>query len=85
MSAADLTDIQAVTVILSTLAEMKDGGAPESVIYLAIGADLERSNRLLGAATRAGWIRISRSHYVTLTAEGRKLGDAINEQLAKKG
>ena len=69
-----------VMAVLSTLAE-SESGIPESMIYLAVGADLATCNTVCGAMQHASLITI-RGNYVELTAEGRKLGDKINNALA---
>jgi len=88
----DKNDIKtAIYSVLGTLAEEEDhvvvntgsAGIPESYAYLALGSDMELWNAVR-AVICPDWVRIS-ANLITLTDEGRELGEAINQALAKKG
>ena len=82
----DKNDIEAAVYgVLGTLAESDDSGSgiPESYAYLALGSDME-----LWTTVRAvicpDWVSI-KGNLIRLTTEGRELGTAINQALAKNG
>ena len=82
----DKNDIKtAIYSVLGTLAEEDDHstGIPESYAYLAIGGNIEMWNTVR-AVISPDWGRIS-GNLITLTDEGRELGTAINQALAKNG
>ena len=82
----DKNDIKtAIYSVLGTLAEEEDHstGIPESYAYLALGGDMELWNTVRAVICH-NWVRIS-GNLITLTDEGRELGEAINQALAKKG
>ncbi len=74
--------VNQIAAVLTTLCESQ-AGCPSSSIYLAMGCDYSGWARLQGIMEGAGMITV-RSHFVTLTAKGRKLGDDINAVLAAK-
>lgn len=62
---------------------------PKSAIYLALGADLEETERVLRVAARAGWLDSSAetvwllpkgTEVARLVSESEKKGDAENEE-----
>lgn len=58
-------------------------GAPESILYVALGSNLETWGIVRNAGVSLGWIEC-RSNYVTLTDAGKSKADAINAILAGK-
>ena len=69
-----------IAATLTTLAETN--GSPESMIYLAFGADIHEWNDLKAILLKMDWIKVS-AHYVTLTEAG-KLKAAEIESAMKK-
>ena len=82
----DKNDIKsAIYSILSALAEGEEyrcDGIPESHAYLALGSDMELWNAVR-AVISPDWVSIS-GNLLTLTTDGRELGTAISQALAKK-
>lgn len=68
-------DVTAIVAILTTLAECE--GSPESMIYLAIGADLNRWYQLKAALVSTDLIH-EEYNFVTITDKGRVLAEKIN-------
>jgi hypothetical protein len=61
--------------ILSTLAETN--GGPESSLYLALGADLNKWEVAKRILVGAGWMSVQ-NHWCTLTDTGRAKAKEIN-------
>lgn len=78
MSATTL--VRNLAAVLSTLNGTE--GAPESVLYTALGSNLETWSAVRNAGVSLGWIKC-RAHYVTLTDAGKSKADAIDALLAK--
>ena len=82
----DKNDIKtAIYSVLSTLAEEDDlsTGIPESYAYIALGSDMQLWNTVR-AVICPDWVSI-KGNLIRLTTEGRELGTAINQALAKNG
>jgi len=79
--------VAALAAILTTLDEEPGGAAPSGHLYAALqSADaeaytLDAYERLIGIATRAGWIRLAGFHLVEITASGRSKVAQINALL----
>ena len=76
MTQQEQTDIVAV---LTTLAEVD--GAPETMIYLAVGSEMERWNKLKYALVSSGLVVVNHN-FVTITAKGKVLADKLNLAMA---
>ena len=67
--------------ILTTLAEVEY--APESVCYLAVGADMEEWKDIKLGLWGTALIDIDDAHRVRITDKGRELAGKINAMVAK--
>ena len=74
----DKKTMQDIAVIVTTLAEVD--GSPESMLYLAIGADLEYWNTIKYALVSTDLIH-EEYNFVTITDKGRALADKINSAM----
>lgn len=68
-----------IVAILTTLAETN--GSPSSMIYLALGMDLNLWNLIAGIMVKGGLVTIT-NHFVTLTPKGREMANQIEAKLA---
>lgn len=57
-------------------------GSPESLIYMALGMDIDRWNTMRSVLLQNGLITIA-NNYVRLTANGRGLARKLHNVLAK--
>ena len=73
--------VQDIAAVVTTLAE-SGGGAPETMIYMALECDLRRWDALRMAMIGAELISES-GNYVTITRKGRILAAKIETALAQ--
>ena len=66
--------------ILATLAEKADRSAPEGYIYMAIGANMAEYDTLKRVLLDMDLVTV-KGYRMTLTEEGRTLGEKINKAL----
>jgi hypothetical protein len=70
-----------VAAVLTTALETEPSPFPESMAYLAMGADLSKWEIVKGTLTHAGWAKFA-GHSIQLTDEGRKIATHCNAALA---
>lgn len=73
------TILTRVAATITTLAETN--GSPESMLYLAFGADIHEWQVLRDILLKAGYVKIS-GNYVTLTTLGKVTADRLNKALS---
>lgn len=68
--------------IVTTLFEIGEYAPAESTIYLALGMDMGRYERVRGLMVASDLIHVS-SNRITLLEKGRRLGEDLNKILAE--
>lgn len=71
----------AVCAILTTLNSADFEGCPESILYLALGSDMEKWNAVRDVMLAGKLIEVT-GHWVCLTSTGCQLATKINEIMA---
>lgn len=72
--------VQKLAAVITTLDETN--GAPESMLYIFFGMDMDLWSQVRHALIESGTIQI-KNNFVTLTAKGKETAQKINETLAK--
>lgn len=67
--------ISDVCGVLSTLAAVDD--VPASMVYLALGSDIDRYNAVSDFLVKVGWVKLS-NNLMNVTDRGRELADKID-------
>ena len=70
----------AIAAVLTTALEVQP--CPESMVYLALGSDMEKWETVRGVLTRAGWVTIS-GHSIGLTPKGMELAEKCQMAVAR--
>jgi hypothetical protein len=68
--------LKKTAAIIATLGET--GGSPESMLYIFLDMDMDLWTIVRNILVESKMIQI-RSYYVTLTAEGKRIADKLNE------
>ena len=69
-----------VAAIITTLLET--GGSPESMLYIFCDMDMDNWTKMSYILTTADLVTI-KGNYVTLTENGRKAAEKINQAISK--
>ena len=76
LNESEMRIVAALAAMVTTLAEDDGGWMPRSVLYIALGCDINISERAINAAEKVGWVAAD-SETVRITQQGRAKAAAI--------